>query len=110
MSKKSNASEAPDTKLTSPFQRLLGGAESESATNLRRETFEKLWSVVHSRIHGILRETNQSTLQDVSLFLQNATDFTPIGKIPSAFILTGPNIASQDLLFEQLSETLQDEG
>lgn len=28
-------------------------------------------------------------------------------KIPSAFIITGPNIASQDLLFGQLSETLQ---
>jgi origin recognition complex subunit 3 len=28
-------------------------------------------------------------------------------RIPSAFIITGPNIASQDLLFEQLSESLQ---
>lgn len=28
-------------------------------------------------------------------------------RIPSAFIITGPNIASQDLLFGQLSETLQ---
>lgn len=28
-------------------------------------------------------------------------------KIPSAFIITGPNIASQDLLFEQLSDSLQ---
>ena len=30
-----------------------------------------------------------------------------VGHIPSAFIITGPNIASQDLLFEQLSEALQ---
>ncbi|KAF4824055.1 Origin recognition complex subunit 3 [Colletotrichum tropicale] len=29
-------------------------------------------------------------------------------KIPAAFVITGPNIASQDLLFEQLSETLQE--
>lgn len=29
-------------------------------------------------------------------------------KIPTAFVITGPNIASQDLLFEQLSETLQE--
>jgi origin recognition complex subunit 3 len=28
-------------------------------------------------------------------------------KIPSAFIITGPNIASQDLLFAQLSDSLQ---
>ena len=31
----------------------------------------------------------------------------PEDKIPSAFIITGPNIASQDLLFDQLSEALQ---
>ena len=29
-------------------------------------------------------------------------------KIPSAFIITGPNIASQDLLFGQLAESLHD--
>lgn len=29
-------------------------------------------------------------------------------KIPSAFIITGPDIAAQDLLFEQLSDSLQD--
>lgn len=29
-----------------------------------------------------------------------------INQIPSAFVVTGPNIASQDLLFEQLSESL----
>lgn len=28
-------------------------------------------------------------------------------RIPSAFIITGPNIASQDLLFQQLSDALQ---
>lgn len=28
------------------------------------------------------------------------------GKIPAALIVTGPNIASQDLLFEQLAESL----
>ncbi len=78
--------------------------------NLRQETFEKLWSVIDSRIQGILRETNQSTQQEVTSFLQNAPDHTPAGKIPSAFIITGPNIASQDLLFEQLSGTLQHEA
>ncbi|KAI1418972.1 origin recognition complex subunit 3 N-terminus-domain-containing protein [Xylaria sp. FL1777] len=100
----------PDTKKASPFQCLLQGAESEQAVNLRQETFEKLWAVIDSRIHGILRETNQSTLQQVTSFLQNAPDHTPAGKIPSAFIITGPNIASQDLLFEQLAETLQHEA
>lgn len=40
-------------------------------------------------------------------FIQTASDHTPDDKIPSAFIITGPSIASQELLFEQLSETLQ---
>ncbi|KAJ8123687.1 hypothetical protein ONZ43_g420 [Nemania bipapillata] len=77
---------------------------------LRQETFEKLWSAVDSRIQRILRDTNQSTLQKVTSFVRNAPDHTPVGKIPSAFIITGPNIASQDLLFEQLSEGLQREA
>ena len=29
-------------------------------------------------------------------------------KIPAAFIITGPNLASQQLLFEQLAESLRD--
>ncbi|KAI0817460.1 origin recognition complex subunit 3 N-terminus-domain-containing protein [Xylaria sp. FL0064] len=111
VSKKPATSEAAAiTQKSSSFQCLLQGAESRQAMNLRQETFEKLWSVIDSRIHGILRETNQSTLREVSSFLQNAPDHTPAGKIPSAFIITGPNIASQDLLFEQLSETLQQEA
>ncbi|KAI0913735.1 origin recognition complex subunit 3 N-terminus-domain-containing protein [Ustulina deusta] len=110
VSRKAETSETPDTKNARSFQCLLQGAESEQAMNLRQETFEKLWSVIDSRIQGILRETNQSTQQEVTSFLQNAPDHTPAGKIPSAFIITGPNIASQDLLFEQLSGTLQHEA
>ncbi|KAI0859573.1 origin recognition complex subunit 3 N-terminus-domain-containing protein [Xylaria cubensis] len=94
----------------SSFQRLLQGAESDQTMNLRQEVFERLWSVIDSRIQSILRDTNQSTLQQVTSFLQAAPDHTPKDKIPSAFIITGPNIASQDLLFEQLSETLQHEA
>lgn len=78
--------------------------------NLRQKVFEKLWSAIDSRVQSILRDTNQSTLQQVTSFLQNAPDHTPKDKIPSAFIITGPNIASQDLIFEQLSETLQHEA
>ncbi|KAI0508385.1 origin recognition complex subunit 3 N-terminus-domain-containing protein [Xylaria bambusicola] len=110
VSKKTYTSESSDNEIPNSFQHLLGGAESKSAVDLREQTFEELWSVIQSRIHGILRETNQSTLRDVLRFLQNAPDYTPAGKIPSAFIITGPNIASVDLLFEQLSETLQHEA
>jgi origin recognition complex subunit 3 len=110
VSKKLKTSAVHGAKNLSSFQCLLQGAESEQSVKLRQEVFEKSWSVVDSRIQRILRDTNQSTLQQVTAFLRNATDHTPAGKIPSAFIITGPNIASQDLLFEQLSEALQHEA
>ncbi|KAI1132058.1 origin recognition complex subunit 3 N-terminus-domain-containing protein [Nemania abortiva] len=110
VSKKPDRHEAHGTRKESSFQCLLQGAESEQTMKLRQETFERLWSVIDSRIQSILRDTNQSTLQQVTSFLQNAPNHTPEGKIPSAFIITGPNIASQDLLFEQLSEALQREA
>ncbi|KAJ2994767.1 hypothetical protein NUW58_g1465 [Xylaria curta] len=102
--------EAHSAKGPSAFQCLLQGAESEQTMALRQEVFERLWSAINSRIQSILRDTNQSTLRQVTSFLQSAPDHTPEDKIPSAFIITGPNIASQDLLFEQLSETLQHEA
>lgn len=110
VSRKADRLESHGIKNTTPYQPLLQGVESEQTRRLRQESFEKLWSVVDSRIQSILRDTNQTTLQQVTSFLQNAPDHTPQGKIPSAFIITGPNVASQDLLFEQLSETLHHEA
>ncbi|KAI1156812.1 origin recognition complex subunit 3 N-terminus-domain-containing protein [Nemania diffusa] len=110
ISKKQDRPTANASRKASSFQGLLQGAESDQTMKLRQEAFEKLWSVIDSRIQGILRDTNQSTLQHVTSFLKNAPGHTPVGKIPSAFIITGPNIASQDLLFEQLSETLPREA
>ncbi|KAI1176736.1 origin recognition complex subunit 3 N-terminus-domain-containing protein [Nemania sp. FL0916] len=111
VSKKPEKADAPSTKTknTTSFQRLFQGAESEVMMKGRQDCFEKAWAVIDARIQSILRDTNQSTLQQVTSFLRNAPDHTPEGKIPSAFIITGPNIASQGLLFEQLSQTLDHE-
>ncbi|KAI2640519.1 origin recognition complex subunit 3 N-terminus-domain-containing protein [Hypomontagnella submonticulosa] len=97
--------EQPDAWLT--FQPLFGGTEDEGCIRLRQQLFEKSWSRVNERIQRILRMTNQSTLDEVTSFLQTTPDHVSRGKIPSAFIITGPNLASQGLLFEQLSEVLQ---
>ncbi|KAJ8128051.1 hypothetical protein O1611_g5582 [Lasiodiplodia mahajangana] len=110
VSKKVDRHEARGTRKQSSFQSLLKGTEPGQTVKLRQETFERLWSVIDSRIQSILRDTNQSTLQQVTSFLQDAPNHTPEGKIPSAFIITGPNIASQDLLFGQLSDALQREA
>ncbi|KAG6008948.1 hypothetical protein E4U21_003498 [Claviceps maximensis] len=87
------------------FVPLLNGAEAESFVRLRQERFEEAWGVVDGRIETIMRESNSATLHDVSRFVTSSKT-KGIDQIPSAFIVTGPNLASQDLLFEQLSEFL----
>ncbi|KAG5967093.1 hypothetical protein E4U58_002312 [Claviceps cyperi] len=90
---------------SSSFVPLLNGAEGGEFVRLRRGEFEEAWGVVRGRIETIMRESNSATLEDVSRFVASSkTDC--LDQIPSAFIITGPNIASQDLLFEQLSESL----
>ncbi|KAI1759749.1 origin recognition complex subunit 3 N-terminus-domain-containing protein [Hypoxylon sp. FL1150] len=100
--------EEPDSWLT--FQPLFGGSENVQCVRLRQQLFEKSWSQIDKRIQHILRKANESTLGDVASFLQTTPDRASTDKIPSAFIITGPNLASQDLLFEQFSETLQSQA
>ncbi|KAL2134751.1 hypothetical protein VTI74DRAFT_10907 [Chaetomium olivicolor] len=87
------------------FTRLFNGAESPEAVSLRKELFEASWPVLEDRIQQVLRDANRNTLDEVTSFLQQAAE-AETGKITAGFIITGPNIASQDLLFEQLAERL----
>ncbi|KAI0125953.1 origin recognition complex subunit [Xylariales sp. AK1849] len=93
---------------TSLFQPLFDGAESEDCVRLRQKLFEEAWSCIDKRIHHVLKEANQSTLENVTSFVQESQTRDAIDKIPSAFVITGANIASQELLFGQLSDTLQE--
>ncbi|RGP60063.1 origin recognition complex subunit 3 [Fusarium sporotrichioides] len=93
-------------KDSSHFVPLLNGAEKPEFVHLRETLFQESWTKVDGRIQEILKNSNLETLHEVSDFVKDAV--TDSGdRIPSAFIITGPNIASQDLLFQQLSETLQ---
>ncbi|KAI1416026.1 origin recognition complex subunit 3 N-terminus-domain-containing protein [Hypoxylon sp. FL1857] len=107
VAKKPSKPEAQDTDAWLTFQPLFGGTEDERCVRLRQQLFEKSWAQIDERIQRILRMTNQSTLNEVISFLQTTPDHSSTGKIPSAFIITGPNLASQDLLFDQLSDALQ---
>jgi origin recognition complex subunit 3 len=44
-----------------------------------------------------------------SIWYRNSTDrsYRSTGKVPTGFIVTGPNISSQELLFKQLSSRLK---
>ncbi|OTA96972.1 hypothetical protein M434DRAFT_392418 [Hypoxylon sp. CO27-5] len=107
VSKKPSKPEIQDADAWLTFQPLFGGTEDERCVRLRQQLFERSWAQINERIQRILRMTNQSTLNEVISFLQTTPGHASTGKIPSAFIITGPNLASQDLLFEQLSEALQ---
>lgn len=53
-----------------------------------------------------LREANTNTLEEVGTFVRKAP--AESDKIPVAYVITGPNTASQQLLFDQLADSLQD--
>jgi len=88
-----------------PFPPLFNGLETPECVQLRSELFEIAWPVLENRIQDVLREANRQTLEEVDSFLKAAEERDG-AKIPAGFIITGPNIASQDLLFEQLAEAL----
>ncbi|KAJ4295694.1 Origin recognition complex subunit 3 [Collariella sp. IMI 366227] len=91
--------------VDSAFTPLFNGAESPEAVCLRKELFETSWPVLEDRIQQVLRDANRNTLDEVTSFLHTAAE-AKTGKITAGFIITGPNIASQDLLFAQLAERL----
>lgn len=63
----------------------------------------------HHITQDVLKDSNRTTLDAVSVFVRDAPLEAPASsrKIPAALIVTGPNIASQDLLFAQLGEAVQ---
>ncbi|TQV95700.1 origin recognition complex subunit [Cordyceps javanica] len=105
-SNRSNDGSSLSALGSSLFVPLLNGAESAACVHERYRLYEESWAKVNNRIERILRDSNSATLEQVSSFVRQA-EADCFDKIPTAFIVTGTNIASQDLLFEQLSETLQ---
>ncbi|KAH8148178.1 uncharacterized protein LAJ45_07630 [Morchella importuna] len=92
-----------------PFPVLLNGEEKEETVKLRYETYCRLWGEQQERTNAILQSFNNKTLEDVSGFVKSPTAESCDGKIPTALILTGPNIASHTPLFEQLASRIRDE-
>ncbi|KAL1882715.1 hypothetical protein VTK73DRAFT_1235 [Phialemonium thermophilum] len=95
-----------ETKALSTFVPLFGGAEIEACVAARENLYQAAWPCIDTRIQSVLRDVNRNTLEDVSAFLRDAPDDRD--KVTAAFIVTGPNVASQELLFEQLAEKLDD--
>ncbi|KAK4227205.1 origin recognition complex subunit 3 N-terminus-domain-containing protein [Podospora fimiseda] len=102
--KKSGSAAAFSANAAIPFPPLLSGQESQVAASLRQKTYETVWPVLEEKIESVLRNANKHTLEEVETFFSSAP--ADSNKIPAGFVITGPNIASQDLLFEQLAERL----
>lgn len=100
-----NLKHAARSQYGAEFVPLLNGMEQPEFVSLRQKLFVDAWSAIDARIQNVLRESNRSTLGAVASFVREAPAEEPT-KIPAALIVTGPNIASQDLLFEQLAENL----
>ncbi|KAH0437004.1 origin recognition complex subunit [Colletotrichum camelliae] len=103
---KNAVNEEANNTIATTFVPSLNGGELAECVRIREKLFETSWSRLESKVQKILRDVNSATLDQVTAFIQEQTD--TLSKIPAAFVITGPNIASQDLLFEQLSETLQE--
>ncbi|RDL36668.1 uncharacterized protein BP5553_06020 [Venustampulla echinocandica] len=91
------------------FEPLLGGLESEESARWRQETFQKCWGFgrLAKQEQSILDESNEDTLAEVSSFVNSSRENWGDERLPACFIVTGPNIASQDLLFRQVSVRLK---
>lgn len=95
------------SQSASEFVPLLHGVENAEFVNLRQALFAGAWTAIDARIQNVLKESNRSTLDAVASFAA-AAPAEEHSKIRAALIVTGPNISSQDLLFEQLAEDLGD--
>ncbi|KAH8602888.1 origin recognition complex subunit 3 N-terminus-domain-containing protein [Bisporella sp. PMI_857] len=91
------------------FEPLFGGSEDLQWVKLRQELFVRFWKETEGRIQSVLQAANEETLAKVTAFVQNTNVTKGMGTLPAGFIATGPNIASQSLLFEQLSDKLRAE-
>ncbi|KAF8856979.1 hypothetical protein BDZ45DRAFT_691317 [Acephala macrosclerotiorum] len=115
LGKQKTSIDQPPNYTTSNFEALLNDKENLGYIQLRYELYERAWSHTEAQIQTILDEANEGTLKDVTSFVQefrgersgHANRDTET--IPTGFIATGPNIASQGLLFEQLSGHLKAE-
>ncbi|EEY18536.1 origin recognition complex subunit [Verticillium alfalfae VaMs.102] len=94
------------------FVPLLNGAEAPACVRLRERLFRSSWQGIEGRVQTMLRDANSATLGQVAAFAwgRHAGRAAADGdrrQVPAAFIMTGANIASQDLLFRQLGARLE---
>ncbi|PBP26947.1 origin recognition complex subunit [Diplocarpon rosae] len=101
---RSSISDIQDAK-TFTFEPLLEGLETPQCISVRKAHFERFWAETEGRVQSILDEANEDTLTEVTEFVNVSKQIRSLN-IATGFVVTGPNITSQGLLFRQLSTRL----
>lgn len=81
----------------------------DEAWQCRKRVFERLWTRQNARIETVLTAANETTLDQVTDFINKARDPDTL-KVPAGIINAGPNLSSHDALFRQLGQRLKAQG
>ncbi|KAI9720368.1 MAG: hypothetical protein M1812_002874 [Candelaria pacifica] len=100
---------APSEAAADPtFLPLLDGKEKLELAQLRYETYKKLWAQQERCIEKLLASINVNIVDSVAKFVDQAiTEEEYNGKLPTALIVAGPDIASHGSLFEQIAARIR---
>ncbi|KAI6249950.1 Origin recognition complex subunit 3 [Erysiphe necator] len=91
------------------FRSLFGGIENSYFKKLRQELFNQAWAATDARIREVLDSANRYVSDEISNFVQATRAKLDGQQIPTGFVITGPNISSQELLFRQISCRLKND-
>ena len=75
----------------------------DSSLPLRERLYHELWAEQQQRIDEVIKSANETTLHEVSTFVQDRRA-EEIDGLPAGFLLAGPSVAAHSLIFEQLQE------
>ncbi|KAL1921818.1 uncharacterized protein VTP21DRAFT_10460 [Calcarisporiella thermophila] len=100
------------------FQTLFDNQEPIEALKLRLKFYESKWQFIRSLADSALKELNQATLDELLKFVAEAHCHTlkqnmcalPFHELPTALVFPGINVPDHDLLFDQVSSTLEGAG
>ncbi|EED16020.1 origin recognition complex subunit 3, putative [Talaromyces stipitatus ATCC 10500] len=88
------------------FVPLLGGKESADLVDVRKSTFEELWSSQEERCRRVIDELDSGILKDITSFVETASPDAYNGCIPTSLVTIGSNVSALPRLLDILHRRL----
>ncbi|KAI1006129.1 hypothetical protein K3495_g2092 [Podosphaera aphanis] len=88
------------------FEPLFNRIENSDCRKFRKKLYEQSWAATDTRIKDILNAANEKSVEDIIGFLYASAQLEST-QIPTGFVTTGPNFASQELIFRQILNRLK---